>query len=174
MLFAKSIDTPIGQLLLIANEDSLLLSEFDEEPIVNSKLNTFAEKLNLEISKEENSVLKKAEEELNLYFKKELTAFTIPLSPVGTEFQKNVWSSLQEIPFGKMKTYKIQSEHLNSPDAIRAIASANGKNPVVIIIPCHRVIGSDGTLTGYAGGLWRKKWLLQHEGSLNAGQGSLF
>ena len=107
-------------------------------------------------------------------FEKELTEFNVPLSPYGTAFQKEVWKLLSTIPFGQTKTYKSQADQFNSPDAIRAIASANGKNPLAIIIPCHRVLGSDGSLTGYAGGLWRKKWLLEHEGSLNTGQVSLF
>ncbi|MCK5677367.1 MAG: methylated-DNA--[protein]-cysteine S-methyltransferase, partial [Flavobacteriaceae bacterium] len=91
------------------------------------------------------------------------TSFDLKLNPQGTDFQQNVWNELQRIPYGKTTSYLDQSKKMGNVKAIRAIASANGKNPIWIIIPCHRVIGSDGSLTGYAGGLWRKKWLLEHE-----------
>ncbi len=98
--------------------------------------------------------------------------FDLTLNPEGTDFQKRVWKLLQEIPFGKTVTYQEMANRLGDPLVIRAAASANGKNPISIIIPCHRVIGSDGSLTGYAGGLHRKKWLLEHESPVK--QGSLF
>ncbi len=101
--------------------------------------------------------------QLDEYFQKKRTSFYLKLNPQGTKFQKNVWNELQNIPYGKTITYLDQSKKMDSVKAIRAIASANGKNPIWIIIPCHRVIGSDGSLTGYAGGIWRKKWLLEHE-----------
>ena len=94
------------------------------------------------------------------------------LSPEGTEFQKKVWSELLNIPYGKTATYQQMANTLGDPKVIRAAASANGKNPISIVIPCHRVIGSDGSLTGYAGGLHRKKWLLEHENP--SAQQSLF
>ncbi|CAM4027899.1 methylated-DNA--[protein]-cysteine S-methyltransferase [Flavobacterium antarcticum] len=101
--------------------------------------------------------------ELNEYFNATRTDFTFPLIPQGTEFQKRVWQELRAIPFGKTISYMDLAKKLGDPKVIRAAASANGKNPLWIVIPCHRVIGSDGSLTGYAGGLWRKKWLLEHE-----------
>ena len=110
--------------------------------------------------------------QLNEYFAKKRTSFDFKLNPKGTEFQQKVWQSLLEIPFGKTRTYLEQSKVLGDVKAIRAVASANGKNPLWIVVPCHRVIGSDGSLTGYAGGLWRKKWLLEHENPTN--QQSLF
>lgn len=174
MYHFKRIESPIGKILLIANENGLCFAEFEDEPYSDIKLASISKKLNQTISEEYNLSLENTAEQLDRYFKKDLTKFNIALEPIGTDFQKSVWNSLQEIPFGKIKTYKIQSENLKSPDAIRAIASANGKNPIAVIIPCHRVIGSDGTLTGYAGGLWRKKWLLEHEGALNVTQQSLF
>ena len=173
MLHFKRIESPIGKILLIANASGLCLAEFEDD-LTDDKLQTIAFKFNQDLSESKNEILETTEAQLNNYFKKKLTTFNIALSPRGTDFQKTVWNSLQEIPFGKLKTYKIQSECLKSPEAIRAIASANGKNPIAIIIPCHRVIGSDGNLTGYSGGLWRKKWLLEHEGSQNTGQVSLF
>ena len=116
--------------------------------------------------------LQKCVDQLEEYFQKSRTDFDIKLNPQGTDFQKKVWKELQEIPYGKTISYKDQSKKMNAPKAIRAIASANGKNPIWIIIPCHRVIGSDGSLTGYAGGVWRKKWLLEHENPIH--QTSLF
>ncbi len=101
--------------------------------------------------------------QLNEYFEGERHNFDLLINPEGTEFQKKVWTSLLEIPYGKTMSYLELSKKLGDVKAIRAVASANGKNPLWIIIPCHRVIGSDGSLTGYAGGLHRKKWLLNHE-----------
>lgn len=101
--------------------------------------------------------------QLKQYFDGKLTRFDVKLNPSGTEFQKKVWRALCNIPFGKTISYQQLSHELGDIKAIRAVAAANGKNPLWIIVPCHRVIGSDGSLTGYAGGLWRKKWLLDHE-----------
>jgi methylated-DNA-[protein]-cysteine S-methyltransferase len=101
--------------------------------------------------------------QLNEYFEGKRRSFDLQLNPVGTAFQKRVWAALQEIPFGKTLSYLELAVKLGDAKAIRAVAAANGKNPLWIVIPCHRVIGSDGALTGYAGGLHRKKWLLDHE-----------
>ncbi|MBD0823421.1 methylated-DNA--[protein]-cysteine S-methyltransferase [Aestuariibaculum marinum] len=101
--------------------------------------------------------------QLKEYFEGSRTTFNLKLSPKGTDFQKSVWTLLQQIPFGKSISYLELSKQLGDPKAIRAVANANGKNPLWIIVPCHRVIGTDGSLTGYAGGLYRKQWLLEHE-----------
>ncbi|RAR71671.1 methylated-DNA--[protein]-cysteine S-methyltransferase [Flavobacterium aciduliphilum] len=103
--------------------------------------------------------------QLQEYFEGKRTNFDFKITPKGTDFQQKVWQELCNIPFGKTLTYLELSKKLGDVKAIRAVASANGKNPLWIVIPCHRVIGSDGSLTGYAGGLWRKKWLLDHESS---------
>ena len=116
--------------------------------------------------------LQKALQQLSEYFKGDRQIFNIPLNPQGTEFQQKVWKELQNVSFGKTASYQQIANALGDPKVIRAAASANGKNPISIIIPCHRVIGSDGSLTGYAGGLHRKKWLLQHESPVK--QGELF
>lgn len=113
----------------------------------------------------ESPVLTRAVSQLDEYFAKKRTTFDLPLAPEGTDFQKRVWSELVKIPFGDTTTYLKMAKRLGDEKVIRAAASANGKNPIAIIIPCHRVIGSDGKLTGYAGGLWRKEWLLNHESS---------
>lgn len=110
--------------------------------------------------------------QLREYFEGGRTEFTLNLNPKGTDFQKKVWDELLTIPFGTTTTYLKQTLALGNEKAIRAVAAANGKNPIWIIIPCHRVIGTNGSLTGYAGGLWRKKWLLEHENP--SGQISLF
>ena len=101
--------------------------------------------------------------QLSEYFDGKREDFDLKLNPQGTEFQRKVWEILLEIPFSKTRSYLEQSKVFGDVTAIRAVASANGKNPIAIIIPCHRVIGSDGSLTGYAGGKWRKQWLLNHE-----------
>lgn len=108
-------------------------------------------------------VLEDAVYQLNEYFEGKRTQFDLQLNLTGTDFQKKVWDALLKIPHGKTCSYMELSKTLGDPKAIRAVAAANGKNPLWIIVPCHRVIGSDGSLTGYAGGLHRKKWLLDHE-----------
>lgn len=107
--------------------------------------------------------LQEAVHQLKEYFAGERENFDLKINPEGTDFQKKVWQLLLEIPFGKTSSYFDLSKEFGNTKAIRAVAAANGKNPLWIIVPCHRVIGSDGSLTGYAGGLWRKKWLLEHE-----------
>lgn len=111
-------------------------------------------------------------EQLTQYFEGSRQDFNLKLNPKGTDFQKNVWKELLTIPFGKTTTYLKQTLALGNEKAIRAVAAANGKNPIWIVVPCHRVIGTNGSLTGYAGGLWRKKWLLEHENP--SGQTSMF
>ncbi len=116
--------------------------------------------------------LKEAVNQLHDYFDGKRTNFTFKINPKGTDFQQKVWQELTNIPFGKTMSYMDLAKKLGDPKVIRAAATANGKNPLWIVVPCHRVIGADGSLTGYAGGLWRKKWLLEHENPTN--QQSLF
>lgn len=117
-------------------------------------------------------VLEDAVYQLNEYFEGKRNSFDLTLNPTGTDFQQRVWKLLLEIPYGKTVSYLALSKKLGDVKAIRAVAGANGKNPLWIVVPCHRVIGSDGSLTGYAGGLSRKKWLLEHESPVK--QQSLF
>jgi len=105
-------------------------------------------------------------QQLNEYFNKERKGFDLPLLPEGTLFQKAVWQALVEVPYGVTASYFDIAKKMGNPKSVRAVGAANGKNPISIIIPCHRIIGSDGKLIGYGGGLWRKKWLLKHEQSL--------
>jgi len=125
-----------------------------------------------EISTVIPEILEDAVHQLQEYFLGNRNTFDLNLNPRGTEFQQKVWKGLNEIPYGRTVSYLELSKTLGDPKAIRAVAAANGKNPLWIVVPCHRVIGSDGSLTGYAGGLHRKKWLLEHESPVK--QQSLF
>ena len=157
--FVAHMNSPIGVLQLCFNsKNELTKAQFKEEGHSLLTANGFG------IVEVENAINQFVE-----FFKGERTSFDLKLSPEGTEFQKRVWNQLREIPFGKTITYQQMANQLGDPKVIRAAASANGKNPISIIIPCHRVIGSDGSLTGYAGGLHRKKWLLEHESPVKQG-----
>ncbi len=150
--------TPIGMAKIIGDDDGIIsVSVIDDKIETSTKI---------------PKTLKKCVLQLDEYFQNKRADFDLKLNPQGTDFQKKVWNELQQIPFAKTTTYLNQSKKMGNVKAIRAIASANGKNPIWIIIPCHRVIGSDGSLTGYASGIWRKKWLLEHESPTN--QTSLF
>jgi len=133
--------------------------EGDQQGISAVRVSDQEQTLNSEIPE----VLEEAVYQLKEYFRGDRKQFDLPLNPQGTKFQKRVWKELCKIPYGKSISYLDLSKKLGDPKAIRAVASANGKNPLWIIIPCHRVIGSNGDLVGYAGGLERKKWLLNHE-----------
>jgi methylated-DNA-[protein]-cysteine S-methyltransferase len=109
--------------------------------------------------------LKQAYDQLHEYFAGNRQSFDFLMNPVGTAFQQRVWQSLLTVPFGQTLSYLSLSRQLGDEKAIRAVAAANGRNPLWLVVPCHRIIGSDGSLTGYAGGLWRKQWLLEHEGA---------
>ncbi|MFY7671233.1 methylated-DNA--[protein]-cysteine S-methyltransferase [Tenacibaculum sp. MEBiC06402] len=142
--------SPIGTIEVKGNEKEIHSIYF-----INDDFST-----SLEVTSGE---LKKCIQQLDEYFKGKRKEFALTLRPKGTAFQGKVWTELLKVPFGKTRSYLEQSKKLGDVKAIRAVASANGKNPISIIIPCHRIIGSDGSLTGYAGGVWRKKWLLEHE-----------
>jgi methylated-DNA-[protein]-cysteine S-methyltransferase len=129
----------------------------------------------IEVAPTDDPVLLETIKQLNEYFAGERKDFDLPLKQQGSTFQQTVWDQLITIPYGKTISYGQQSKIMNNPLGIRAIASANGKNSLVIVVPCHRVIGSDGSLTGFACGVWRKKWLLEHEAKvLGVGQTKLF
>ena len=153
--------TPIGFAKITGDENGIQsISVLDEEDITDYNTPEISE------------CLRKCVTQLNQYFNGERTSFDLKLNPQGTNFQKKVWQELLNIPYNTTRTYLEQTKALGDVKAIRAVASANGKNPIWIVIPCHRVIGSDGSLTGYAGGIWRKKWLLAHENPVK--QQSLF
>ncbi|MGB1283684.1 MAG: methylated-DNA--[protein]-cysteine S-methyltransferase, partial [Polaribacter sp.] len=144
--------TPIGTAKIIGDDYGIQsISVLDEDPT------SFNVKENIP------ECLQNCVQQLAEYFVGKRTEFDLKLNPQGTPFQKKVWKELEQIPFNTTRSYLEQSKALGNIKAIRAVAAANGKNPIWIVIPCHRVIGSDGSLTGYASGIWRKKWLLAHE-----------
>lgn len=151
------INTPLGIAKIVGDQDGVSVISVSNEGEASATIPI---------------VLQEAVSQLSDYFEGQRIDFTFKLNPSGTEFQQKVWKGLLEIPFGKTMSYLELSKKLGDVKAIRAVASANGKNPLWIVVPCHRVIGTDGSLTGYAGGLWRKKWLLEHENPTN--QVSLF
>jgi methylated-DNA-[protein]-cysteine S-methyltransferase len=120
-----------------------------------------------DVTEPETPLMKQVIKQFDEYFAGTRKIFNFPIKQPGTDFQQQVWQELLKIEYGKTITYNQQSLQMNSPLAIRAIASANGKNNLWVVVPCHRVIGSNGSLTGYAGGLWRKQWLLEHEARVN-------
>ena len=152
------LTTPLGTARIAGDENGITEVSVLDEPMPESE--------------KAKGLLLKCRTQLHEYFYGERREFSVKLNPKGTQFQKKVWAELLKIPFGQRTTYMKQTLKLGDEKAIRAVSSANGKNPIWIIIPCHRVVGSDGSLTGYAGGLWRKKWLLEHESP--SGQTSMF
>ena len=169
-IYTIEIDTPLGKMIACANFEGICLLEFTDREGLEKQKSQLKQDLKTDFIDGENEHLVNLEYQLNEYFDKKRRAFELPLVITGTAFQKNVWSTLLEIPFGKTMTYNELSHKLGDPKAIRAVAGANGANKIAILIPCHRVVGSDGSLTGYAGGIWRKQWLLEHESEqLNLG-----
>jgi O-6-methylguanine DNA methyltransferase len=154
------VESPLGPLLLGAEDGALTLLWMSPLP----------ERETGGADARDRAVLAAARDQLEAYFAGDLTAFDLPLAPVGTPFQQRVWSALVEIPFGETVSYGSLAIRLGRPGAARAVGLANGSNPISIIIPCHRVIGSDGRLTGYGGGIDRKAWLLDHEAGRGPGQ----
>jgi methylated-DNA-[protein]-cysteine S-methyltransferase len=142
------INSPLGITKIVGDENGVSIISVLSEGELSTKI---------------PNELQEAVSQLQEYFEGKRTDFNFKLNPKGTDFQQKVWQELLNIPFGKTMSYMDLSKKLGDVKAIRAVASANGKNPLWIVVPCHRVIGTDGSLTGYAGGLWRKKWLLEHE-----------
>lgn len=163
MIKTTKIETPLGEMIAGATEEGICLLEFSDRRMLPTEYKDLMKLLNTTIEKGENRHIILLRKELNKYFEGTLKEFTIPLVSPGSEFQQRVWKELLTIPFGSTRSYQEQADALKKPDAIRAVANANGMNRISVIIPCHRVIGSDGSLTGYGGGLKRKKWLLDHE-----------
>ena len=151
------LDTPCGALCIAGTTQGLTHVEFqDGERPVRPQPDW----------REDQGVLDEAREQLQAYFEGRRQRFTLPVAPEGTPFQQRVWQELQEIPWGTTTTYREIAERLGQPAAVRAVGHANGRNPIAIVIPCHRVVGANGRLTGYAGGIAVKRRLLQHEGAL--------
>ncbi|WP_299986941.1 methylated-DNA--[protein]-cysteine S-methyltransferase [uncultured Pontibacter sp.] len=164
MTYTTYIDSPLGSLRISGTNQGITEVRFCEAEEVSTVQTTALP-----------ACISDCVQQLEEYFAGERQDFDLVLAPAGTTFQKQVWQELQGIPHGKTTSYLAVSRAVSGEKAIRAVGAANGRNPICIVVPCHRVIGSDGSLTGYAGGLWRKEWLLRHEGALRtATQTSLF
>ena len=157
------IETPLGEMIAGASPEGICLLEFTEGRILTADYENLTRLLNTAVKEGSNRHIRKLKKQLKEYFKGKRKEFSLPFVIRGTEFQKAVWNELLKIPFGSTISYLEQAEALNKPGAVRAVAQANAMNRIAIIIPCHRVIGSDGSLVGYGGGLKRKKWLIDHE-----------
>lgn len=146
--YCSILQSPVGPVSIFADEQFVQKITFKEDLITEPN---------------ENEITQLAESQLKAYFEGDLKVFTLPIKQPGTAFQQEVWAALLTIDYGLTRSYLQMAKQMNNVLAIRAMAAANGKNELAIVVPCHRVIGSDGTLVGYAGSLWRKKWLLDHE-----------
>lgn len=155
--------TPLGPMFICATEKGLCLLEFVDRKMLETEFRDLQKRLSAVILSGENEHITKTKRQLAEYFAGTRTEFNIPIDAPGTDFQKQVWNTIQQIPYGKTISYQEESEILENPNAIRAVSRANGMNRISIVIPCHRIIGKDGNLTGYGGGLERKRWLLEHE-----------
>jgi methylated-DNA-[protein]-cysteine S-methyltransferase len=151
-MISATHDSPIGILTLVSNGDAIAWLEFEQarHPAPQYRHGC-------------DAVIERARRELDAYFGGKLKKFSVPVAPQGTPFQQRVWAALRNIPYGATRTYGEQAASIGSPQASRAVGLANGRNPVSIIVPCHRVIGANGALTGYGGGLERKQFLLELE-----------
>jgi AraC family transcriptional regulator of adaptative response/methylated-DNA-[protein]-cysteine methyltransferase len=157
-------------MLVGATDDALCLLEFIDRRMLETQLKRLRDRLGAVLIPGSNRVTRAVEKDLAAYFARGLSEFSLPLETPGTEFQQTVWEALREIPYGTTASYGDVARSIGRPTAVRAVARANGDNRIAIVIPCHRVIGSDGTLTGYGGGLWRKRRLLE----LESGQTDVF
>lgn len=155
--------TPLGPMVAGATEDGLCLLEFSDRRMLETQLKRVRKRLEATIALGSNDHLVALEDELTRYFAGELRQFTVPLVCPGTDFQVACWNYLLEIPYGTTRSYADEAQAVGRPNATRAVGSANGDNRIAIVIPCHRVVGSDGKLSGYGGGLWRKRFLLDLE-----------
>jgi AraC family transcriptional regulator of adaptative response/methylated-DNA-[protein]-cysteine methyltransferase len=162
-LKASWIDTPLGAMLALADQDGLHLLEFVDRRGLENEIAKLRHQTGSAVIPGNNPILEKVSEEIKNYFEGSSINFTVPLVVRGSEFEHAVWKLLQQIPAGETWSYLQLAEKLGKPTATRAVGNANGRNILAIVIPCHRVIRSDGSLCGYGGGVWRKKWLLDHE-----------
>ncbi len=165
---------PFGELILGSFRDELCICDWRYRKMRTAVDNRIKKGLDAEFEEGESKIINETKRQLAEYFEGIRTEFTIPLKLIGTKFQQQVWNELLQIPYGKTDSYLSLSKKLGNEKAIRAVATANGANSISILVPCHRIIGSDGSLTGYAGGLPAKKKLLELEGALDNGQLELF
>ena len=164
-MFALSLfSTPLGDMLAVARASSLVFLDFMDDPQMAHRIQKITQKALAQIPTQETlPILRETEQQLREYFEGKRKTFSLPLDLEGTPFQKRAWNALLQIPYGETCSYLEEARSTGNLKAVRAIWGANNKNPIVIVIPCHRVIGSDGRLVGYGGGIDRKRWLLEHE-----------
>ncbi len=167
MVKVKRLLTPLGPMFAAASDNGLCLLEFDDRKAMQQQLSRLQRILGAQFVAGEHPLFGQLEQQLAAYFEGQLRQFSIPLQFAGTEFQQRAWQALIDIPYGQTRSYAAQASAIGKPSAVRAVARANGQNALAIVVPCHRVVGKDGKLTGYAGGLWRKQKLLALEQSDN-------
>ena len=163
MVTTNRISTPVGPMLAGVTKEGLCFLEFTGRHRLKTQLEKIKKRLKCRISSGTNPLFHEVQGQLNEYFDGTRRFFSLPLHVIGTTFQCHAWRGLEKIPYGKTRSYKEQAAFLNQPSATRAVAKANADNRISIIIPCHRLIGKNGGLIGYGGGLWRKEYLLDHE-----------
>ncbi|CAL2095925.1 Methylated-DNA--protein-cysteine methyltransferase [Tenacibaculum sp. 190524A02b] len=163
IILINRLTTPLGPMFVCATDNGICLLEFVDRRMLETEFKDLQKLLKANIILGENEHIKQVKKEIKEYFEGVRKKFDVKLETPGTDFQNSVWNCLQQIEYGTTITYQKQAEKINKPKAIRAVASANGNNRTSIIIPCHRVIGKDGKMTGYGGGIERKKWLIEHE-----------
>lgn len=156
-MYLRRLHTPIGELRLVASDTSLVAVLWPSERDGRVRFDTEP------VRADDHAILERAAAQLNEYFAGERRSFDLPLDLRGTEFQRQAWRALADIPFGETASYKQQAQRIGRPKAMRAIGAANGRNPLSIVLPCHRVVGANGALTGFAGGLETKRFLLEFE-----------
>ncbi|MEQ9231742.1 MAG: methylated-DNA--[protein]-cysteine S-methyltransferase [Cyclobacteriaceae bacterium] len=157
------ISTPLGPMMIGVTDEGLCLLEFTDRRMIETQIETLKKRLKVEMVTGQHPMIGLVEEQLMEYFEGNRKAFELPLVTPGTDFQNKVWQELTTIPYGRTRSYKQQADAIGDVKAVRAVARANGENRIAIVIPCHRVIGSDGSIVGYGGGVHRKQWLLKHE-----------
>jgi len=163
-IFSEKIESPVGTLLAAATAKGLCLLEFaDVEDRLNRHQNHLETVFKTKIVDGNSEIIKQLKKELKEYFKGDRKNFDVKIDCKGTAFQENAWNALLKIPYGQTRSYKEQAIAVGNPKAVRAVAGANNRNKISIVIPCHRVIGKNGSMTGYGGELWRKEFLLKLE-----------
>jgi len=155
--------TPLGPMVAGAVKKGICLLEFADRRMLETQCQRLEKRLDAVLLPGDNPHFERLDQQLKEYFTGERKDFDLPLVLPGTPFQQQVWAALQKVSYGEIRTYKQQAALLGNPKAIRAVGRANGDNRIAIIVPCHRVVGADGKLVGYGGGIWRKEWLLRHE-----------
>lgn len=169
LLRMARIETALGPMMAVSDAQHLMLLEFAERKALPGELRKLHQSAKGRMGFGRNAVMDATEAQLEAFFAQKRAGFDVPLAPLGTPFMQEVWRALRAIPAGATRSYGQMAAHLGRPDAVRAVGRANGANPVAILIPCHRLVGADGALTGYGGGLWRKRRLLDHEAGFRAG-----